>query len=411
MSNKKSLSRSEGISSIVAFFDIVGFTRNRSFMRQEKLILSFTDYVQREIEEPYISLGSDNHNYRGPNIILSPSGDGLAIAFNHFLVDPNLVIEIIEKILYWGVNEGVRLRCGIHTAPLICYVGLGGITNFCGEAINYAKRVMDIGDDHVICSVSAFNRIGKEIFDKHNWKYDKAKMYYVKHRERVHIRNITKVIKMGKDKYTFGCRVNPSKYMSAKFEYRHKGFKKKQSDILKAKKLTCVAITSIGLMRVLRDYCTGSKEHKKQMAGKDIEIFRPTKQYLHPKLERKSTEQLNEEYEDAKKIYRELKNLSKGMGFNINLEHYDFFPTFGALGFDYDSGESNIEESTYDERRKIRVVWYIWGEDANESPYADFIHPGDDYIGGSEYSIFKKAIDNLKDRIEQSKRDTKLPKK
>ena len=70
---------------------------------------------------------------------------------------------------------------------------MNGNWNFCGDGVNYPKRIMDIADTHIVCSSSIFGLHIGTYFRKLKWKPSHSKIYYVKHGNRVHIKNIYKV--------------------------------------------------------------------------------------------------------------------------------------------------------------------------------------------------------------------------
>ena len=141
------------------------------------------------------------------------------------------------------------MRCGIYSGALIVYTGIGGRTEFCGEAVNSAKRIMDVADDHILCSVSTLKKYKNKTLINHGWINQKPKMYYVKHLDRVHVTNI---YKSRRKKAIYGRKTPPDKYLSEKFRYARQKLKGKQNDILKANKLCCVAITAVGFLQLIK---------------------------------------------------------------------------------------------------------------------------------------------------------------
>lgn len=372
------------ISGIVLYFDIVGFTKNRDIPEQKDIILNLTKFVTESCKTSI---------EQGKEIVISSSGDGLAVAFNANL-GSDLVLSYLDMIANWSTECSVRLRCGIHVDTLLVYKGINDINNFCGRGVNMAKRVMDAGEDHFLCSSTAYEQIGAKAFRKKNWNISEPKVYYTKHKNRVHVRNIWK--------NEIGNEENPYQYISEKFIYGHKGIasNKKQDDIINAKYLCCVAITGIGLIRLLTEY---SYEYSEVMKGKTVEIYLPKREILRVFLDQQELVLREEEYDESMKTFQHLEQRSKEVGFNVRLLLCKYFPTYGVLGFDYDMKEDQMRKQyndsvsvEYVEHRKIRVVWYIWGEDSKISPFAEFYHPGDGYLGGSEYEMFKRAIDYLK---------------
>lgn len=362
---------------IVVFFDIVGFTK-RNEHKQMELILSFVDGLRKICSNPGRMFASIKQC--PPDTLFSPTGDGVAVAFWGEHIVPKKAekaLELVERVMDWSYDHGVRVRCGLHSGALLIYEDINNSVSFCGEPINVAKRIMDLGDDHILCSNTAFNQHLEDALRNRKWTYDNEfTIYHVKHSERVYVRNLFK----RKKNREYGNRKPPSHYLSGRFEFEPQ-FSMVQSDIINARNMDCVAITATKLLRKMASYIRND-EFVKQIKWKRLSFYLPSKDLLPHIVEQTHLATRKKQYAESYRILKELDRRSKGR-WNLRLYTLDFLPRIGLLGCDYANQG----------RGKLRVVFYLAGKDADKSPTADFQHPGRAFLNGSDYEIFCKQLE------------------
>jgi class 3 adenylate cyclase len=128
----------------IIFTDVVGFSKKPT-AEQRRLVETLTSEVTHELQALLRPpLGT-------PSIIALPTGDGLALVFLHQSSrrwDRTTILQVIHRIHKWAHNQSsphslVSLRVGVHVGAIELVTDINGNTNVCGDAINYAQRVMD----------------------------------------------------------------------------------------------------------------------------------------------------------------------------------------------------------------------------------------------------------------------------
>ncbi|NQU05767.1 MAG: hypothetical protein HQ568_06725 [Calditrichaeota bacterium] len=371
---------------IVLFFDIVGFTKGKGEIEQAEIIIGLVDHLRLkfgELGRPFFG----DIKQSPPDLLFSPTGDGSAIALSGNYLDGAKAIDVLDYVMIWSVRKKIKIRCGIHYGSLLIYEDINGNANFCGSAVNMAKRIMDTAQKHILCSRTGFDMlIGAGIEKRKNgWIHSPAKVYYVKHGKRVHLINLCKEVTWYGKKRMIGDLNMPTKYMSEKFEYLTDDLQEIQEDLLDVKNLYCIALTAAGLSKKIKRYLF-NPEYRDKMRLEKIYVYLPTKIMLASRWEEKSKQERLEDYNTSISDFKSFREKKV----EVIIRYLEFLPSVGLLGFDpfMDDEEGYIEKV----ERKIRMVVYIWGQDTDKSIYADFMHPGDDYLYRTEYRMFRKAI-------------------
>jgi tRNA A-37 threonylcarbamoyl transferase component Bud32 len=128
----------------VLFLDIVGYSKLMMDAQAEIIdeltkIVQATDQFRRAKETD--------------QLILLPTGDGMALVFFNDLMAP---VECAVKIAQALRNHArLKLRMGVHSGPVYRTVDINKARNVAGSGINLAQRVMDCGDEgHILISKS-----------------------------------------------------------------------------------------------------------------------------------------------------------------------------------------------------------------------------------------------------------------
>lgn len=143
----------------ILFTDIVGFSRE-SENRQRELVDGLTSEVLYEIRDLL------SPPRKASEVIALPTGDGIAITFLEG-DDPRGRFERImclaARLLRFAIKESIEIRLGVHYGPVEFICDINGKENICGDAINYAQRVMDAANgNQVLISESVFKKyLGK----------------------------------------------------------------------------------------------------------------------------------------------------------------------------------------------------------------------------------------------------------
>jgi class 3 adenylate cyclase len=120
-------------------------------------------------------------------LVLSPSGDGMALVFFDHCSSPlRCACELMDRI----EKEGAfKARMGIHTGEVARLVDINGVASVSGDGINTAQRVMDFGDgghilmslEHATCLQAARDPAANECYD--------IGVATAKHGKRIHLFN------------------------------------------------------------------------------------------------------------------------------------------------------------------------------------------------------------------------------
>lgn len=125
----------------VLFFDVVGFTKNTTNESMRKCIRNIEDTMRDLLFEDY----NWNERNKSNQLILVPTGDGYAIAFESGMA-LDKVLDIAET-LYRSLTANpdiYKIRFGMAKGPCMVHLDLNDKNNIFGYGINMANRVMSI---------------------------------------------------------------------------------------------------------------------------------------------------------------------------------------------------------------------------------------------------------------------------
>lgn len=100
-------------------------------------------------------------------LVILPTGDGSAIGFPDKINLPlDLAIELHKKLRMYNESksfkEAIRVRIGIHSAPVMIVKDLLENDNYWGDGIILARRIMDVGEaDHILLSEHIGEQLAK----------------------------------------------------------------------------------------------------------------------------------------------------------------------------------------------------------------------------------------------------------
>ena len=128
----------------VLFMDIVGYSR-LPMDQQEKAL--------QRLQEMVRSTGEFAHAQSADELIVLPTGDGMALVFFGDAERPvRCALELSGALRR---EPAFQLRIGIHTGPVYRVSDINANRNVAGGGINTAQRVMDCGDaGHILVSKS-----------------------------------------------------------------------------------------------------------------------------------------------------------------------------------------------------------------------------------------------------------------
>ena len=159
----------------VLFADILGYSK-LPMDQGARLVGELTRIVE--------ATAAFQHAKRKEQLVMLPTGDGMALAFFGDPVAPVKCAADISRSLRGGSE--IHLRMGVHIGPVYQTVDINQARNVAGGGINLAQRVMDCGDEgHILLSQSVADMLG-QLSEWREYVQDIGEME-VKHGERVHI--------------------------------------------------------------------------------------------------------------------------------------------------------------------------------------------------------------------------------
>ena len=119
-------------------------------------------------------------------LMMLPTGDGMAIGFLHGLEKPlNLAKEVQEKLNSYNTDkvsiDKIAVRIGCHTGNVFVVNDVFGNKNFWGPGIILARRVMDLGDDGHILMTAQMAESLSELDDEYKQIIHPLHDYEIKH--------------------------------------------------------------------------------------------------------------------------------------------------------------------------------------------------------------------------------------
>src|SRR5262249_33182715 len=129
----------------VLFMDIVGYSTRETPAAQRALVEELQGLVR--------SLPEYSRSSAEGELLCIPSGDGMALVFFREPAAPRQAAVRIARAL--KSSSGLQLRMGIHSGPVDRLQDINAHANVSGGGINFAQRVMDVGDaGHVLVSAA-----------------------------------------------------------------------------------------------------------------------------------------------------------------------------------------------------------------------------------------------------------------
>lgn len=129
----------------ILFFDVVGFTKDTTNEAMRRCIRNIEDSMRDILYEDY----NWNERNKSNHLILVPTGDGYAIAFDGDM-SLNKVFDL-SATLYKRIisnSDNFKLRFGMAKGPCMVHQDLNEKNNIFGYGINMASRVMGIALDN-----------------------------------------------------------------------------------------------------------------------------------------------------------------------------------------------------------------------------------------------------------------------
>lgn len=164
----------------VVFVDIVSYSRRKTSVQVE-VIKAFMDAVNEAListAREYLEKTSNIDVQLRRDIVVLPSGDGVAIAFPFVtILDMHIffareLLRIVEKTNiehdcrtfqkqeWCDCHDGFLLRCGISDGLLVLYKDLNSNFNVAGNVVNMAARVMDrAGSSQIFLTQEAYKKV------------------------------------------------------------------------------------------------------------------------------------------------------------------------------------------------------------------------------------------------------------
>ena len=153
------------------YFDVVGFTHDRTVETQLRIVLALNDIVKGRLTALFPEL----------DVIYIPIGDGLCICLleskgldDHIILAED-IIRVIDAIHNPKVKQDLQfqVRIGINENIDNIYADINDNRNVCGFGVNDAQRLMSFGDSNHIL-------VGRSVVDSlmPRDKYSKAFRHY-----------------------------------------------------------------------------------------------------------------------------------------------------------------------------------------------------------------------------------------
>jgi TolB-like protein/cytochrome c-type biogenesis protein CcmH/NrfG len=126
----------------ILFLDIVGYS---------KLLVNEQREIVQQLNEIVRATPQFRKSSEAGKLIRIPTGDGMALVFFQTPEEPVQCAMEIAKAL--KSHPSIRLRMGVHSGPVDQITDVNDRTNVAGTGINFAQRVMSLGDaGHILLS-------------------------------------------------------------------------------------------------------------------------------------------------------------------------------------------------------------------------------------------------------------------
>src|SRR5213082_1037949 len=140
----------------VLFMDIVGYS---------KLLIDEQSEALHELNQIVRNTEAARTAEAASQLILLPTGDGMALVFTGSVEDPvECALQISQRL---RAQPSLPVRMGIHSGPVHHVADVNQRENIAGAGINIAQRVMDCGDaGHILVS----KRVADDLEQYGRWR-------------------------------------------------------------------------------------------------------------------------------------------------------------------------------------------------------------------------------------------------
>jgi TolB-like protein/class 3 adenylate cyclase len=140
----------------VLFMDIVGYS---------KLLIDEQSEALQELNQIVRNTEAARAAEAAGQLILLPTGDGMALVFTGSVEDPvECALQISQRL---RAQPSLPVRMGIHSGPVHHVSDVNQRDNIAGAGINIAQRVMDCGDaGHILVS----KRVADDLAQYRRWQ-------------------------------------------------------------------------------------------------------------------------------------------------------------------------------------------------------------------------------------------------
>jgi TolB-like protein/class 3 adenylate cyclase/Tfp pilus assembly protein PilF len=140
----------------VLFMDIVGYS---------KLLIDEQSEALQELNETVRNTEAARTAEAAGQLIILPTGDGMALVFTGSVEDPvECALQISQRL---RAQPSLPVRMGIHSGPVHHVADVNQRENIAGAGINIAQRVMDCGDaGHILLS----KRVADDLAQYRRWQ-------------------------------------------------------------------------------------------------------------------------------------------------------------------------------------------------------------------------------------------------
>jgi TolB-like protein/Tfp pilus assembly protein PilF len=126
----------------ILFLDVVGYS---------KLLVNEQREIIQQLNEIVRATPQFHKSSEAGKLIRIPTGDGMALVFFQTPEEPvQCAMEVARNLKSY---PNIRLRMGVHSGPVDQVTDVNDRTNVAGSGINFAQRVMSLGDaGHILLS-------------------------------------------------------------------------------------------------------------------------------------------------------------------------------------------------------------------------------------------------------------------
>src|SRR5437763_5624936 len=138
----------------ILFLDVVGYS---------KLLVNEQREIVQQLNEIVRGTPQFQKSSSADKLIRIPTGDGMALVFFQTPEEPvQCAMEIAKALKNY---PDIRLRMGVHSGPVDQVTDVNDRTNVAGSGINFAQRVMSLGDaGHILLSKRVADDLAQDSF-------------------------------------------------------------------------------------------------------------------------------------------------------------------------------------------------------------------------------------------------------